>query len=254
MNSWKFKLRTVLVILSVTLLCILTYWLFTVIKESIVERNRHYSDLMRVSDEESLKYAIENKLEEFLVSGTVISNEDTSFPELKESFAGIKKKKYYYESYIKTETYTDDDGDTHTKTKTVWEWNHKGTEELKTNTVTLLGQSFNINNIPYSYSSKNYNDIGKDFNHSKSKKYYYINDDTRYSYEVIPKSWNITMTCNYKKEMIKNFYNSSIEDVVKPWSITWTTILMIIFIIGFIIGGFLFWLFWENIFYNFLVD
>lgn len=254
MNSWKFKLRTVLVILSVTLLCILTYWLFTVIKESIVERNRHYSDLMRVSDEESLKYAIENKLEEFLVSGTVISNEDTSFPELKESFAGIKKKKYYYESYIKTETYTDDDGDTHIKTKTVWEWNHKGTEELKTNTVTLLGQSFNINNIPYSYSSKNYNDIGKDFNHSKSKKYYYINDDTRYSYEVIPKSWNITMTCNYKKEMIKNFYNSSIEDVVKPWSIAWTTILMIIFIIGFIIGGFLFWLFWENIFYNFLVD
>lgn len=254
MISWRVKLRTTLVVLLVVLLCFCIYWLFTAIKNSIIERNRHYSDLMRVTDKQSLEYAINNKLEEFLISGTVVSNEEVTFPELNQSFAGIKRTRYCYESHIKTETYTDSDGDTHTRTKTVWEWERRGTEELKTNTVALLGQSFSIYNVPYSYTRQNYKNIGEDFTHNKSGSYYYINNDTRYNYEIIPKSWNITMTCNYKKEMIKNFYNQSLEEVVKPWSITWTTVVMIIFIVGIIIGGFLFWLFWENIFYSFLVD
>lgn len=254
MDNWKFKMRTILIVLLVLLLCYGTYKLSKTIKNAILERNMYYSDLMRVTDEESLQYAIDNKLEEFLISGTVTSNENISFPELNQSFAGVKRRKYHYESHIKTETYTDSDGDSHTRTKTVWDWESKGSEEKKTSTVTLLGHNFSINNVPYYYHSSRYNDIGGDFSNGKSGNYYYIDNDTRYSYDIIPKSWNVTMTCNYNLEKIKDFGNQSIEQVISPWSTTWVTVVMIIFIVGFLVGGALIWIYWENIFYKFLVD
>lgn len=253
--GWKFKLRTILIIILCVLIIFGIYKFGKFIEELIIESNTYYSDLMRVTDKESLDYAIENNINEFLISGTAYSNQEFTYPELSQKFAGIRKKKYRYETKTKTETTTDSNGVFHTTTKTVHDWEYKNTDEVLFSSVTLYGVNFSIENIPYRFYHVNYDEsIATPGYNQKSRSYYYESDDIRYSYEIVPMSWDITMVCNSELKMVKNFMGKSIEDVIKPMSTKWlkpTFIILTIIIIG--VSIFI-WISWESIFRNFLVE
>lgn len=252
--SWKFYLRTILIIILAFLLIFGIYKLSKALEAGIEADNAYYSDLMRVTDKESLDYALENGIKEFLLSGIVKSNQEFTYPELSQSFAGIRKKRYRYETTVKTETTRDSNGVSHTTTKTVHEWEYKNTEEVKFSTVTLFDRIFLIENIPYSFCHINYEDVASFNINNRSRSYYYESDDIRYSYEVIPMSWNITIVCSPELKMIRNLYGKTIEQVIKPVSTKWIKPTFIILTIIIIIGVIVIWSSWESIFRNFLVE
>lgn len=249
--SWKVIVRTILVVVIVTILCFAINALKDLIVKSINNRNLWITDLMRVSTPEDLDYAISNNVKEFLVSGTVEATDLKSFPEFKQKFIGIRKIKYILETETKTETHWDSDGDPHTSSKVVSEWHRKNTEEVKSNKVKLLGKEIDTNKLPLRWSSISYSSLtgSGDYDY-----YWYESKDVRYSYEVIQPNQTITMVTNSNFDNIHNFYGDDIDNVTKPYSDTWVKVLNIILIVGLIIGGILFLVFWEGIFYSFLVE
>lgn len=230
----KVKLFSTIVIVILLIIC--TYYFGQMIKSIIINRNLYYSDLTRVTTEEQLQYVINNKINNFLISGIATTNEEFTLPELNQSFTGIMKTEYKYESYVRTYTTTDSEGKSHTHTKTEWEWVRKGTSTQLSTTATLLGKTFYLANLPYQYTTVKYTDIGN-LEHKKDGKYKYTDDKARYEYKVIPLSWNVTMECTSDLTMVKNFYGKSIDDVVKPWGITWITVFQWIFSITYVVIG-----------------
>ena len=229
----KWWIKGILICISAILLSLGCNTLKEVIVDSINNRNIWIADLMRVTNEESLNYAVEHNISEFLMSGTATADQPKTYPELNHTFAGIRKIKYTYESHVESKTRTDSDGHTYIESRTVWDWERKNTEEIKTDTVTILGKSFPLGNVRYNFGGVNYSEISNNIE-GKDGTYNYEGKELRYKYEIIPLTWNVTMVSNPNLEKIADFSGQSIEDVVKPQSTTWVKVLNIIFIIGII--------------------
>ena len=227
------KLKTIGICLLVILFIILFVNLQNFITNSIKEHNLYISDIMRVTTEEELNYAIEHKLSDFLVSGIVTANQEQTLPELKGSYSRITKSKQCLRIY--TEKYWDDDGDLRTRTKKKWETIDR--KDYSTNTYTLLGKQISALNLSYKNTTYiNYKDIGKDIG-EKDDHYNYEGNETKYEYYVIPKSWKVSLIMDSELNIKENYGSQSIEQIISPVGTTWVIAL---FIILYIIYVFLF--------------
>lgn len=257
--TWKTIIRTILVMG----LALLISWGFVGLSnasvDNIIERNERFNNMIKVTDETTLNYCINSQINEFLISGTAKAEQPITLEELKGEYSYIKKTKYHYESHIETytESYTDSEGKTHTvtKTRTVWDWEYKNSEEWSTNTVTLLGKSFNYNNTSHSTNTIRYEDYGSKSNSFwKDGYYYYTDDDTRYEYSIVPLEYTTTFVSDYNLGMKEGFYSDSIEEVIVPQSTTGIRTFFYILIFISLVTGIVILIFWEKWFPNFLSD
>ena len=257
--TWRTIIRTILVMGLVLLISWGFIGLSNTSVDNIIERNERFNNMIKVTDEDILNYCINSQINEFLINGNAKAEQPVTLEELKGEYSYIKKTKYHYESHIETytESYTDSNGKVHTvtKTRTVWEWEYKNSEEWSTNTVKLLGKSFDYNNTSHSTNTIKYKDYGiKPNSLWKDDHYYYTDDDTRYEYSIVPLEFTTTFISDYNLDMKEGFYSSSIEDVITPQSTTGIRVFFYILIMITIIGGIIILIFWENWFPNFLSD
>lgn len=257
--TWKTIVRTILVMGLALLISFAWVNISNSVTEGIIARNERLSNMIKVTDNDVLKYCINSQVNEFLIRGNAKAVQPVSLPELKGEYSYIKKTKYHYESHTETytETYTDSNGKTHTRTrtKTVWDWEYKDSWKWSTETVILLNEEFEYKNTSHSSRTIRYEDYGTKTNLDwKDNHYYYTDKNTRYEYEVTPIEYTSTFISNYNKELIQGFGDREIESVIAPHSITGWRIFFYILIGITLIGSIVLLIFWEEIFPNFLSD
>lgn len=129
-----------------------------------------------------------------IIHGKLISKnnkQSTTTPEMSSNnrFISILRTKYEYEA-ITTLMYV---GKTATPV-TTWDWEKSAEKTYTPKTINLLGQNFNTDSLDFDkvYTKLPANKVIDPTNKYKVDQYYYTDDSTRYSYQIVPNKLPVT--------------------------------------------------------------
>ncbi|MBC2106129.1 hypothetical protein [Listeria booriae] len=229
------------ILVAIIIFCIMMgvgFFIYDKVVDAIAADKEVYETALKIKNKDDFDYSIETQQGNIIVEADFKARDTVTFPELKNSYMYIAKKKEEYTMH--TRTYTDDKGNMHTET--YWTWDYAGKETKQSKLVKLFERTFPAEqfNLIHAESldiqqalKKGYKSKGWNVN------YYYTSDDIRYYYEVVPIKFQATFLAKAGEKGLQpsaggkiGLYEGSMESFIKGVET------------GFIATKFIFWAIW----------
>ena len=180
------------------------------ITEHMQTEAERYTTAVRIEDADQLTYGMQTNFGNALAYGKLRASEPVSDPALPGEYLTIHKVKEQYTMHTRVVTYTDSNGHTRTRTETYWTWDYAGSWDQHSETVSFLGNEFEIEqlNLP-AYDRLLLEDGSRYLKESSHVRYYFTG---------LPVSFDATIHADLRDgdigEAVEVFRNETPDEVV----------------------------------------
>lgn len=169
-----------------------------------------YRTALKTRDSTRFNYIVKSRQGNVITHTKITGTEPVKFHEMtnKHRFLTVKRVLEIYTMH--TRTVTDSKGNTHTET--YWTWDYAGSHKVASTKVKIFGHRYDVDRFDLSEFYQSI-DADKIIDHGTGLigKYYYLNGDERYRYEIIPMSVNGSFIANTSKGTLSPTTGNKIE-------------------------------------------
>ncbi len=250
--------RILVVVLGFILLCGFAFEIKGHMEGEGYKRQVRYTTAIQVTDKDHFNYAVDSQQGNLLADGqfTADKNNLVKFPEMTEGFTYVERTQEHYTMH--TQTYTCGKS---ICVRTYYEWDSIDHEAQLASKLSLFGREYNTGLFNLSNYTENQSCEGITVNdtnsgwlsskHGCSGSDYYLDNDDRYSYKIVPQAFTATFLAssmggglNPVNENAITLENKNIDQVLKDvgkyklWAF-WVCLTIIFFLfVGAAIGAY----------------
>jgi hypothetical protein len=147
----KITKREVIVSISIiAVMLMIGLWISSTITQSCEESNEKYYKAVKITDQDLFSYGMRTNVGNAFVYGDLKAVDPVTYPEIGGEYMYVKKIKEEYTRHTRVVTKTrtvNGKTQTYTTTETYWTWDEVDRDSISCDTVTFLGEEFDIDKI-----------------------------------------------------------------------------------------------------------